>query len=399
MLKKLRRKFITVTMAIVCAMLIIIFALVYHFTRQNLNNQTDNLLTALSTSDHLPAAGNGQTTLQMPWFALKINIWGDVIATGSSYFDLQNEAFLQELIGAVYDANETSGYLENYHLRYMVSNDIGTQRIVFVDISGQLQALNALMHIIFATGTLSVVLFLGLSIWLARWAVKPVEQAWQQQRQFVSDASHELKTPLTVIRSNAQMLQESCDEETKQSCQSIVTMADHMRKLVDGLLELARADAGQVRKAFSRVNLSRLTEQAALPFEPVFFEKNIGLECQVKPDIYCVGSSQHLQQVVDILLDNALKYSDAGTVRLALESVGKNQCLLMVDNPGAPIDKQELERIFERFYRADAARSRDGSFGLGLSIARAIVLEHRGKIWAQSSDGRNRFCVLLPMVG
>ena len=142
---------------------------------------------------------------------------------------------------------------------------------------------------------------------------------------------------------------------------------------------------------------SRLVAQAALPFEALFFEKGLTLSCQVEEGIAVQGSPGHLTQVVEILLDNAQKYSNpSGKVAVRLTRQHRGHCLLTVSNPGPALSPQQLRDIFKRFYRVDQARSRNGSFGLGLSIAQAIVTEHKGRIWAESSGGVNIFSVQLP---
>ena len=245
-------------------------------------------------------------------------------------------------------------------------------------------------------GGVSLLIFLGISILLARWAVAPVEKAWHQQKQFVSDASHELKTPLTVIMSNAELLQlpEYEEESKEQFSRNILTMSHQMHHLVEGLLELARAD--RVTQNFERMALSEVVEQALLPFEPVLFERGLHLDADIAPGIYLRGNAQSLKQVVDILLDNAFKYSAPGVVAVELSRHSRNKCLLTVSNPGDPIPAAELEKIFDRFYRTDKSRSRDGSFGLGLSIAKTVVAEHGGRIWAKSNETGNCFFVELP---
>ena len=166
-------------------------------------------------------------------------------------------------------------------------------------------------------------------------------------------------------------------------------MSHQMRHLVEGLLELARADNGQTKNAFAKIDYSKLVSDSLLPFEPVLFERGLTLEGCIEPGITLTGSAQHLHQVVDILLDNAGKYASPGIVMVTLQRQGRGNCLLTVSNPGEPIPQPELERIFERFYRVDKARSRTGSFGLGLSIARSIIQNHNGKIWAQSNSTGN----------
>ena len=399
MLKKLRRKFIVINMTIVAAMLVVIFGLVYHFTGSNLERQSMEMVQSLAKSTLQPALQGEDSPVTLPHFTLQFDLRGVVKANGVTSYDLNDEVFIQKMLEAAYSSDQPSGIVEEYDLLYYRTSLMGTQCVAFVDISSQRAALVGLVQASVMIGCLSLLLFGFISFWLAKWAIKPVEQAWQQQKQFVSDASHELKTPLTVIMSNAELLQnQDCDAESReQFTGSILTMSHQMRKLVEGLLELARADNGQVRKAFAQVHMSQLVEACVLPFEPLFYERGMLLQSQVEQGIFLIGSSQYLQQVTDILLDNALKYTDPGIVSIGLRRQGRN-CLLTVDNPGQPIPKEELEKIFERFYRADQARSRTGSFGLGLSIARQVVQEHGGKIWAESNPAGNRFCVQLPIL-
>lgn len=399
MLKKLRLKFILINMGIVAAMLIVIFATVYHFTRSDLENQSVSMLQSLSQSvQQFGGVREPGQDIQLPYFIIQINIHGEMMVSGYAYYDLTDEAFLQELIQFVYTSPTSTGIIEAYDLRYGRVSSLGSQSLIFVDISSQRAVLASLVQVSILIGLVSLVAFLGISILLARWAVRPVEKAWQQQRQFVSDASHELKTPLTVIMSNAELLQSSeCDDENRtQFSGSILTMSYRMRSLVEGLLELARADNGQTKNAFEKLDYSALVEDSLLPFEPVLYERGLTLESCIQPGICLTGSAQHLHQVVDILLDNAGKYASPGIVVVTLQRQGRASCLLTVSNPGEPIPQEDLEKIFERFYRRDQARTGTGSFGLGLSIAQSLVQAHQGKIWAQSNATGNCFFVQLP---
>lgn len=396
MLKKLRLKFILITMGVVTAMLAVIFSTVYHFTKTDLEKQSMAMLSRLSQSVQHPV-GIWQEDIQLPYFVIQINIHGDIVAGGHTYYDLTDEAFIQELIQQVYTAREQTGVISRYDLRYTSVATMGSQKLIFLDVSSQRAALSSLVQVSLLIGLGSLIVFLVISIFLARWAVKPVEKAWQQQRQFLSDASHELKTPLTVIMSNAELLQSTSfdPEEREQFAQNILTMSQRMRGLVEGMLELSRADNAQTKNAYERLDYSKLVSDALLPFEPVLYERGLLLESTVAPGIIVTGSARHLQQVVGVLLDNAAKYAQPGVVKVALQRRGRNQCLLTVSNPGKPIAREDLERIFYRFYRADQARTGTGSYGLGLSIARSIVQDHRGKIWAESNETGNCFFVQL----
>ena len=392
MLKKLRWQFILVNMAIIACMLLAIFALVVRYMDVELKRESESAL-------HNLAYGYADSQdVRMPHLVIQLHIDGSANISGSSHFDLKDDDFIQKLINRVYKKGETAGFLEEYELQYVVVSGMMSHRMIFVDVSGHRAAMDSLIQGCWIIGVLALGLFFVISMLLARWAVKPVEKAWDQQKQFVSDASHELKTPLTVIMSNAELLQSpDFDEEQRtQFTSSILTMAHHMRHLVEGMLELARSDNGQSKMVFEKLDLSKCVADALLPFDPVFFEKGLVLENEIQPDITLRGSESHLRQVLDILLDNAAKYSAKGIVRVKLASHGRSHCLLTVANPGQPIPQSELQKIFERFYRVDAARSRDGSFGLGLPIAKTIVREHGGKIWAVSNETGNCFCVLLP---
>lgn len=275
------------------------------------------------------------------------------------------------------------------------------RRLVFADVTSERATLRNLLETCAIVGLLCFGAFLCVSALLAAWMVKPVDKAWEQQRQFVADASHELKTPLAVIMTNAELLQSPGWAEGEQAkfLDSILTMSRQMRVLVERLLELARADSGQRGAAVETVDLSALAESALLPFEPLFFEQGLTLSGEIEPGVAVRGSGPQLRQVADILLDNARKYSGAeGRVMVVLKRAGKRHCRLSVSSPGEALSKNELKDIFKRFYRADKARSRDGGFGLGLSIAQSIAEQHHGRIWAESGGGLNTFCVELPAI-
>ncbi len=401
MIKGLERKFILINMSIVTAMLLVIFGMVLHSTRLDLEEQSLRTMRFLLEDHNFPASRPGEATqsVQLPFFYVSVGYDGAVIAVKGGYFDLSDEESLEEIIAQANRSEADTGMLRDYNLRFCRKNTPFGQAMVFVDISSERATVNSLLKSCVVIGLLSFLAFLGLSFFLARWAVRPVEKAWNQQRQFVADASHELKTPLTVIMTNAELLSaEGYDESQRgQFASSILTMSQQMRGLVESLLELARVDNGTAKMTFSLLRFSDLAADALLPFEPVFFERGLMLESRVEPDIVVSGSPSHLKQVIDVLLDNAAKYSSPqGCVALTLKRQGSH-CLLAVASPGEAIGKEDLKNIFRRFYRMDKARAMDHSYGLGLSIADSIVRQHGGRIWAESGDGINTFFVQLPL--
>lgn len=399
MIRKLQIKFVVINMTMVTIMLCVIFGLVYYFTQSHLEDESISMMRSIAADPFQLGRPDEQSPEpRLPYFTLQLGLRGEIVSTGGGYYDLSDQALLRRLIDASVGTRRETGIVEGLDLRFCrVATHAGTV-LVFADISSENNTLENLMRTSLLIGAFSFFVFLGISICLARWAVKPVATAWQQQKQFVADASHELKTPLTVIMTNAELLQsdQHTPEERQSFSRSIYIMSQQMRALIENLLELARSDAGTTQQQMAAVDLSRLVVDMALTFEGVFVEKGLTLESSVEPGITVRGSEQALRQVADILLDNAGKYSlPGGTTTIRLCSTGQGRCQLRVADPGPEIPPEELRNIFRRFYRLDKARSRDGSFGLGLSIAESIVAQHRGRIWAESRDGINTFVVEL----
>lgn len=449
MIRKLRVRFVSIMMLIVCTMLIIIFGLVVHMTHARIREDgfrmMENAVYAPmgTLSDRNPKRKdeNKQMNILLPFFRVLIDADGKIVDMDGGYYDLTqegSEAVLEELVSAATAGTEKIGDLHDYNLRYYRTSakkwfnkkapdgnpmpetalsDEATpssaaedapsdsssegQIIVFADISSEIATMRNLYRTCVIIGLGSLASFLVISIFFARWAVRPVEEAWAQQRQFVSDASHELKTPLTVILTDAEMLKSPrFDEAHKaQFVDNILTMSNQMRGLVESLLQLARVDNGAIQKMpLQQIDLSGLVSDELLTFDALFFEKGLTLTEDIADGITVHGSTQHLKQVVEILLDNAQKYSDPhGTVRVTLQKSGAHHCLLSVADPGDAISPEDLKKIFQRFYRIDEARAMNHSYGLGLSIAENIVKNHKGRIWAESADGINTFRVELPM--
>ncbi len=399
MIRKLQIKFVIINMTMVTIMLCIIFGLVYNSTKTNLENESISMMKSIAVDPFRLGRPNEKSPdLRLPYFTLQLGMKGELVSTGGGYYDLSDKEFLKDLIDESVGSRRESGIVEGHHLRFCrVATPRGTV-LVFSDMSSETRTLESLIQTSLTIGVLSFLGFLAISIFLSKWAVKPVAAAWLQQKQFVADASHELKTPLTVIMTNAELLQnEECAEaERKTFSQSILLMSQQMKLLVEKMLELAKSDADQTKQQMKPVDFSKLILDTAISFEGVFVEKGLTVESSVEPGITVSGNGQALQQLIDILLDNAQKYSSPGgetTVRLY--SSGSGKCQLKVSNPGKEIPQEDLKKIFQRFYRMDKARSRDGSFGLGLSIAENIVSQHKGKIWAESKNDINTFIVEL----
>ena len=402
MIKKLRIKFVCIVMAITMTMVGGILGVVIHFTGTTMEMQSVSMMRSIAANPfQLGNPGKHQDDqVRLPYFTVQISSRGELITVGGGYFDLSDREYLQEIINLVLNTGEDSGQLKDYDLRYLKSVSPMGISIVFADTATETATIRGMLYACIFIFVAASLVFLGISILLSGWVIKPVANAWDQQRQFVADASHELKTPLTVIMTNAELMQsdERDDESLRKHAGNILATTYQMRSLVENMLEMARVDNGGVKMNFEPLDLSELVDDAALSFQLLYEEQGMGLRCAAQEGIFVSGSAQHLYQVMDVLLDNAMKYSTpGGMVSVELRPNGRN-CLLSVASPGEAIAPADLRNIFKRFYRADKARAMNGSYGLGLSIAESIVSAHRGKIWAESENGYNTFFVQIPSI-
>lgn len=398
MIKKLKRKFILVNMIIVTIMLTVIFGLIIFFTQANMEQESIQMLRSVSMMPLQPdKPDNLPDRITPSVFTIFKTRGNELIASGSEVIDLSDKEILSELFDMALKEKNQTGVIEKYNLRFYVQHTPMGEAVSFADISSENGVLSQLVRTCVFIAVLSFGVFFVISIVLARWTVKPVETAWNQQKQFVADASHELKTPLTVIMTNAEMLLEGnhSAEKRMQFSESILTMSKQMRGLTESLLELARSDNHSKEITFEDVEFSNLISEAVLPFEPLYYEKGLTLSCELQDNIVVSGNSTQLCRLADILLDNAMKYSYPNTTVTVSLKKHKDYCIFSVSSHGDTITKPDLKNIFKRFYRVDKARNANHSYGLGLSIAESVVKEHGGRIWAESDNGVNVFKVRL----
>ena len=234
-------------------------------------------------------------------------------------------------------------------------------------------------------------IFILIAKLISYWISKPVEEAFTKQREFIADASHELKTPLSVITASAEALEKSPKE--KKWLTNIKNEAERMNNLIIDLLDLAKTENGNIEMSLG--NLSKVVELSVLTFEGRAFEKKIKLDYDISENITMKMDENAIKQVMEILLDNAIKHSkDKGKVEVILKE--NNNIELTVSNLGDAIPKGEEEKIFERFYRVDKSRNRnDNCYGLGLAIAKNIISLHNGTIKAYSKKGKTTFEIIF----
>ena len=404
MIRKLRWQFVAACMGLIAAVLAIVFGCVWVSAQNALEHSSHMALEqALSRrgGDLLPGfrQNGGDDQVLLPYFT--VQVWGTTVyVTGGTYSGLEDTDALTAILTDCLSQEADEGSLSDYSLRYLRQDDGLYTQIAFVDISLETAALRQMMASYLRIGLLSLLLLAGASFLLSLRVTRPVERAWRQQRQFFSDASHELKTPLTVILSNAEMLETSdLPERESRWRDNILSESRQMKTLVEEMLTLSRTEDAQRKPTVADVDLSDLSEDCALAFEPVAFEAGKPLSWDVTPGLTVSGDGEKLRRLLSILLDNAAKYGAPGEGIVLSLRAERSQAILSVANGsgGHPIPPEELPRLFERFYRADASRGEQSGFGLGLPIAQAIAKEHHGALRAESDEQTTRFTFTLPL--
>lgn len=272
-------------------------------------------------------------------------------------------------------------------LMYEVVDDGLYTVVIVIDVSADLALMQSVFRISVVTVICSLVFVFIFSYYLSKWAIQPVKTAFENQRRFISDASHELKTPLTVISANADVLESEIGEN--KWLENIKSQSEVMSSLVYDLLDLAKMDETKEQLVFSEFDLSNVVLSKSLEFECTAFESGKTFEQNITENIRYKGNEDSIRHLVSILIDNAIKHSDEnGIVRVALTKAG-NKNIFQVYNTGNGIKNSEKDKIFNRFYRSDESRSKvTGGYGLGLSIAKSIVDAHKGTISVDGEENK-----------
>lgn len=317
---------------------------------------------------------------------------------------------LNRIVNQVLEHNKVRGKLQEYNLRYTskIFTDFWGKTyttIGFSDTTYETMMLENSRNMYIMVIIAILVIFLLISIYLSNLMIKPIEKSWKQQQQFVSDVSHELKTPTAVILANASILSMNQDlDEDRKWVDYIDIEAKRMKKLIEDLLFLSKSDSGKNERVFSTISLDSILFDTILPFEAIIYEsdKNVEINTDINEDCNILGDENQIKQLITILIDNAYKYSLPNTnINVQLyKDTGKNNATLTFNNMSDVIEKEELERLFDRFYKLDKARTREGnSYGLGLSIAKEIVANHNSKIKVKNdAENGTTFKITFPLI-
>ena len=406
MLKRLRIRLVAIIVGLVGAVYLCMVALTYMSSEASLNTLVDHSLAgALQERTGFDAGVGSNEPLGMdrlPVIWVDIASGGLVLGTNQEQVSI-DEDLLKDTIASALESGQTTGRDDDNHISWRMSSSKFGWRIAIADTTSVDAEISSQLVRSLELGAGGIVAIVLIALLLSSWALKPVERAWEQQRQFVADASHELKTPLAVILANTQILksdESKIPKESRHWIEGTADEAERMRGLVEELLELARTEDGASNaRANAPVDLSSLVEGDALQFDAVAYERGCEIETNVVDGISVLGDQEQLERLLKTLIDNACKYATSGTqVKVSLEKNGSH-ALFVATNQGDPIPEEDLPHVFDRFWRSDKARARStGGYGLGLAIAKGIAESHGGKIWVTSDDMRGTsFYVKLPI--
>ncbi len=408
MIKSLRKKFIIITMCSVISVLTVIISVINITSFVKINKEADFRITQISSYDnelppHTPAEDrfgkdkNRPDKLDMPFeikcFTVSIDSAGNVVSVFTDKFSENTEESAESYALTLYERNKDKGFIDGY--KYRAAENNGVTTYIFLDCSRELSAFASFCLTSIIVSIFGIILVFLLVLFLSKIVTKPFIESYEKQKRFITDAGHEIKTPLTIIDAGADVLEMENGEN--EWTKSIKNQVRRLSELTEKLVFLSRMEEETKQLISVDFSLSDLAKEALESFEAVAATKEKELTSSIQENITFHGDKEALSRLFSILLDNAMKYSDSnGKIHLSLNSSGKSK-EIKVYNTVDFIEKGRHDELFERFYRADASRnSKTGGHGIGLSSAKAIVTAHKGKISAYSADGKSVvFTVIL----
>ncbi|HLR67226.1 MAG TPA: HAMP domain-containing sensor histidine kinase [Virgibacillus sp.] len=432
MFTRLRNKFLFLNMSITSLVIIVAFVIIYwiiyhHISSDIAEKLNEGAATEMTVyGDDLFNNGSKDTPYSLSQtlstsgfssFALIVDDQGEIVEIHSPVeLSVEKYAKIAETVWKMKgeDRITLNGKQWQYEITPILVNVIqgnGEQFVItdhlyqmtFLDVTEANQTLRSLLITLLVVGLIMLVIIFFISMYFANSAVKPIAKAWENQKQFVADASHELKTPLSIIQANYDVLMDNRDETINNQLKWLGYMkmaTDRMTKMITNLLELAQLDQPTTRLEVKEIHLSNMIEDMFFTMEAATKEKEIHITHSIEPEIMLNSNSDKIKQLVMILLDNAHKYTnEKGKIDITLEK-DKKMIVFRVRNTGKGIAEEDLSKIFNRFYRGDRSRHLEkNSFGLGLSIAKSIANELGGKIHVSSEENNwTTFTVMFPRV-
>ena len=408
MIKKLKIKFIVLSMTSLFILLLIIVAGMNIINYTSVCAQADEILSLISQNrgvfpdfkgkgpDRLPRNMSPELQDESRYFSVLLDNSGNLIHVETSRITSVDTSTAIEYARNVMEKGKERGFIDRF--RFVQSHEGDTTRIIFLNHERQLNAFYQFLLISTGMSLAGFIVVFFIISFCAGKITRPIAEAYEKQKRFITDAGHEIKTPLTIINTNVDILEMDIGEN--ECVEDIKQQTKRLTDLVNDLVYLARMEESENSLQMIEFPVSEIVQETAMPFKTLAQTQNKDFTCNVQPMLSMYGNDKAIQQLISILMDNALKYSpQGGAITLNFTKQNKTLTLTVYNTTQTEVNPDELKFVFDRFYRTDRSRnSETGGHGIGLSVAKAIVTAHGGKIHASTTDGQSfQVMVSLPV--
>lgn len=406
MIKKLRIKYIALSMTALFVLLSVVISGMNIINYNTIVSEADDMLSLLAKNkgafpnfdregrDPMPRGLSPETPYESRYFSVLLDSHNNVIQTDTGKVKAVDTALAMDYAAQVISYNKDRGFIKNYRfVCFHESNDL--TRIVFLDCTQKIHSFRTFLLASSGMALTGYLLFFFFLLFFSGKIIRPVTESYEKQKRFITDAGHEIKTPLTIINADIDVLEMEYGEN--EWLQDIKKQSKRLGTLTNDLVYLAKMEEPDNSMPMIEFPFSDVVSEAATSFQSLSQTQNKEFICNIQPMLSLTGNEKAIHQLINILLDNALKYSPKnGKITLTVEKKNRSLMLSVYNTTLNPIKKSELPLIFERFYRTDPSRdSQTGGYGIGLSVAKAIVSAHKGKIHAYTNDGHSLLITVL----
>ncbi len=401
MIRKLKIKFVSLAMAALVVLMVVVVAAMNIINYASVVEESDMILSVLSenrgefphfgnehSGDRLPPNMSPETPYESRYFTVVIDEDGNVSNTNMTQIAAIDRVTAIEYAQKVLSKSSKTGYIGNF--RYAVNEDFTGTRISFLDCGRRLDSFKTFLYTSVGVAFAGLVVIFFAVFILSGKIIRPIAESYDKQKQFITDAGHEIKTPLTIINANVDILEMELGENN-ESLQDIRQQTKRLRSLTDDLVMLARMEESEQKMIKVGFPISDVVAETAVPFQHMAISQGKEFVLNIQPMLSFYGNDKSINQLTSLLLDNALKYSPTdGTIALTLARQNKTLYLSCFNTTETDVKPEQLKHVFDRFYRTDSSRnSETGGHGIGLSVAKAIVAAHDGKLYAWTKDGHS----------
>ena len=409
MIRSLRRKFILIAMASLVGTMIVLCTAIAIGTHCITTNRVDHAISVLhqNNGSFLPPGPRSdpsnfdfqitpETPFETRYFIVELTVQKEIQSVNLDHIAALDRQTVVDTISQIINTGAERGYVDHYRFGVFPNED-GGNTIIVLDCFLQLQSANTMLRITIIIFLACALIVFALLLVLSKRAIRPFVDNLERQRQFITDASHELKTPLAILSADLGLLEDTHGEN--KWLESAKSQIGRLDRLIKNLVELARTEETIREDAAEVFSVSEIAQANADAFQPLAEADGKSLVAEITDGIRTKGIQTNFFRLFSILLDNAVKYCDtAGTIHLSVSTRGRSICIA-VSNPCAGVDTAQLPRYFDRFYRADFSRARStGGYGIGLSTAKAIVTRHKGRISNRYANGVITFTAVIPQM-